>query len=475
MKDIVTQINVQYNNFIKKATEIHKNKYDYSAVEYINKRTKVSIICSKHGIFFCTPGCHIQKRGCPKCGVEDLKGNIETFILKADQTHNNEYDYSKSIYIDYVTPLIINCREHGEFTQKPREHLKRHGCPKCGRKSSSEKLKTSHEELLEKFKIKHDDKYDYSKVDCVNNQTKVEIVCKKHGIFKQSSTSHLSGKGCPQCGNSVLKTLNKFIPEANSKHNNKYDYSKVDYINSQTKIEIICKEHGSFYQTPFKHLSYSYGCPQCGGSVKSTTKEFKDKAEKVHKKTFEYEKVDYTNNKTKVIITCDKHGDFEQLPNSHLMGHGCPKCYNKITKPHQKIIDILDSNNIKHENNVKNLISDLEIDIFVHEYNFGIEVNGLYWHSLRNDNIENHYRIKNLHNLKATLAEQNGIKLYQFWDFEINNKIGLVNSMILHSLGKSNKIYARQFTRTVIMECCVRESKQSREPTSLHTFRNVVS
>lgn len=442
MKSIVTQTNVRFNEFLSKAIEIHGDKYDYSHVEYVNKRTKVNILCKEHGMFTCTPGSHLQRRGCPSCGRMKLFSDIDNFINKSNKVHSGKYDYSRTIYTDYETPLTITCPEHGDFEQIPRNHLRGNGCPKCGKNSSTNKLSDSLFDFIEKSNRIHSDKYDYSKVNYVNSKTKVIITCPEHGDFEQLPNSHLLGKGCIKCGGSSTKDFQDFIEQSNLKHNSKYDYSKVNYVNNKTKVEIICKEHGSFYQTPLKHISYGYGCPNCVSNVKSNTTEFIQKSLKIHKERFDYSKVDYVNNKTKVVITCNKHGDFEQLPNSHLLGHGCPQCCNKITKPHQKIIDYLDSLGVKYFNNSKYVLGDLEVDIFIPDYNFGIEVNGLYWHSLRIDNQAYHDRLKNLHSCKATLAE-NVIKLYQFWDYEIADNFDLICSMINHALNKSERIYAR--------------------------------
>ena len=110
----------------------------------------------------------------------------------------------------------------------------------------------------------HGNKYNYSKVQYINSSTKVEIICPKHGSFWQTPNSHLSRKGCPECNGGISLTKEKFIEKANKLHNFKYDYSKVEYINNHTKVCIICPKHGEFWQTPNAHTSRSSGCPTCG-------------------------------------------------------------------------------------------------------------------------------------------------------------------------------------------------------------------
>ena len=116
-----------------------------------------------------------------------------------------------------------------------------------------------------------------------------------------------------------------FIQRAQLIHGDKYDYSKVNYINNATKICIICKKHGEFYQYPYEHLRRKTGCTKCGRRQLSQ-QQFIEKAKLIHGDKYDYSKVNYINSTTKIIITCKKHGDFIQLPVEHLKKHGCPKC-----------------------------------------------------------------------------------------------------------------------------------------------------
>ena len=134
------------------------------------------------------------------------------------------------------------------------------------------------EEFIEKAKKIHGNKYDYSKVEYVNNRTKVCIICPIHGGFWQIPDSHLSGKECKLCGTHVAKMKNRmkqheFIEKATIAHNGKYDYSEVKYENTDTKVKIICPEHGEFWQTPHHHLN-GIGCPKCGANNISENKLF---------------------------------------------------------------------------------------------------------------------------------------------------------------------------------------------------------
>jgi hypothetical protein len=140
--------------FIAKANKIHGNRYNYSKVNYINAKTKITIICRDHGEFYQTPSNHLSNYNCQKC-AKNFQLNTESFIEKAKCIHNNKYDYSKVNYINTDTQIIIICKEHGEFTQIPDFHINRKcGCPKC----SNNKVELI--DFIKKANI-HDNKYDY--------------------------------------------------------------------------------------------------------------------------------------------------------------------------------------------------------------------------------------------------------------------------------------------------------------------------
>ena len=279
MKKLTTE------EFINRAIIIHHNKYDYSKVEYKNSTTKVCIICPEHGEFWQMAYAHLEGKGCPYCAGKK-KYDRETFIKKANDIHKYKYDYSKVEYVNNKTKVCIICPEHGGFWQKPEIHLKGHGCPYC---ASTYKLTT------DRFIIKANDihkyKYDYSKVEYVNTETKVCIICPEHGEFWQTPHGHLVGQGCPQCSKNYRLTKEDFIERAKVKHNSKYSYELINtLINTETKVCIICPEHGEFWQTPHNHLA-GQGCPYCKSSkLEDTIKDIlqKERIEFESEKTFKW-------------------------------------------------------------------------------------------------------------------------------------------------------------------------------------------
>ena len=189
--------------------------------------------------------------------------------------------------------------------------------------------KLTTEEFIEKAKRKHGDKYDYSRVVYKNSKKKVEVICPEHGSFWQIPNSHLLGKGCAKCSNNVRLTTDEFIYRSRVIHNNKYDYSKVSYFNSKKDIIIVCPEHGEFIQKPLIHLQ-GKGCSKCARNNKFDTNYFIQRAIEIHGDFYDYSNVKYINNHSRVEIVCPEHGTFIQIAASHLNGHGCRKCSNII-------------------------------------------------------------------------------------------------------------------------------------------------
>lgn len=189
----------------------------------------------------------------------------------------------------------------------------------------SKKLTT--EEFIAKAKIAHgNNKYDYSKVNYVNSITKVTIICPAHGEFEQRPSDHLSKYGCSKCGGSHKPTTDEFIEKAKLVHKDRYDYSEADYINAHTKIKIICAIHGAFEQKAHDHLN-GHGCSCCRyDSFNISLEEFNERAKQAHNNTYDYSKVLFKSVEQKVIIRCLIHGEFEQSVHSHLRGQGCPGC-----------------------------------------------------------------------------------------------------------------------------------------------------
>jgi very-short-patch-repair endonuclease len=305
-----------------------------------------------------------------------LRLTTEDFIKKSRNIHGDKYDYSLVKYINSYTKIKIICPKHGVFEQNPYSHYNGTGCIRCTSNYVDIKI------FIEKSRNIHGDEYDYSLVDYINNHTKVKIICSKHGVFKQEPNGHLNGAGCPKCDNKNV-TTEEFIEKAKEIHGNKYDYSLTIYKNSKLKIKIICSIHGIFKQKPANHLNGS-GCSKCGiilrnNKLTHTKEEFVIKSNKIHNNKYDYSLAEYKHNKKNIIIICPIHGKFEQIPNDHLQGVGCPKC--KQSKGEAKINQILENNNIfyicqKTFNDCKD-IRKLQFDFYLPEQKSIIEYDGI--------------------------------------------------------------------------------------------------
>jgi hypothetical protein len=195
------------------------------------------------------------------------------------------------------------------------------------------------EEFIERSNRVHNNKYDYSHIEYINTNTKVSIFCNKHGNFDQTPMSHLSGRGCPECGNNKKVTNDEFIERCSLLYGNKYDYSLTKYLSKSKPVKIICPEHGVFESTPQSHFFKKVGCKECKGRV-TNTDEFIKKSTSLHGDKYDYSLVEYKNNKSSVKIICPEHGVFEQIANYHLSGCGCKLCGGTNEKTNECFINI---------------------------------------------------------------------------------------------------------------------------------------
>lgn len=194
--------------------------------------------------------------------MKSLEERKQEFIQKAKNKFGDKFDYSKVEYVNVDTKVLIKCPIHGFFWQSPYKHLQSHtGCPKCSNLIPHRKRLTK-DELLKRFNKIHDNKYSYVINDYKSRKDSITIICPKHGEFTQTVNDHLSGCGCRWCYEEKFINYDSFLERAINIHDNKYDYSEVDFISANKPVKIICKTHGEFYQTPQSHLRGS-GCPKC--------------------------------------------------------------------------------------------------------------------------------------------------------------------------------------------------------------------
>lgn len=422
--------------FKKEVTEKFGNKFILDKVVYVNSHTPVCVICPEHGEFWVSPTNLLFRGKCPKCKHQYREKLKNDFIEKSIKLYGDKYGYSKVEYVNSHTKVCVICPKHGEFWVAPTNFLNNQDCLKCKReKYLIEHCKKDYEVLektdktitlfcekhgrfeisLIKFKTKkytcpkcllennissfikkankiHNNKYTYDESTFVNNIKKMRIICSIHGEFWQTPNNHLNGQGCKKCSDAnKTKTKEQFIQDVIRIHGNKYDYSKVQYVNGHTKVCVICPIHGEFWATPNQLLS-GKGCAKCSKyRNRYTTETIIEKFKEIHGDKYDYTKVKYINAKTKVCIVCPIHGEFYTTPNKHLQGRGCPKC--NYSHGENDINLLLKKHNINFTYNNRNVLNKLELDFFIEDIKIAIECQGKQhffpstWYG--SDNIDN--------------------------------------------------------------------------------------
>ena len=219
-------------------------------------------------------------------------------------------------------------------------------------------------------------------------------------------------------------TTKDFIERAIKVHGDKYDYSKVEYINNRTEVCIICPTHGEFWQRPDKHL-LGHGCNLCCKTgIKSNTNTFIEKAKKIHGNKYDYSKVEYTNALTKVCIICPKHGEFWQTPHMHLRGNGCQKC--RQSKLEKEIELLLSKNNIKYieqcGKSTFSWLSKMKLDFYLPEYNIAIECQGeQHFKPIEHFGGNEEFKIVSIRDKrKRKLCDENNIKIIYYANYNLD-------------------------------------------------------
>lgn len=247
------------NDFIKKAKEKYGDFYDYSKVEYIDRETKVCIICPIHGVFWQTPRIHLRGKGCKKCTMGVI--SEDEFLSMSNEKFGDVYEYGK--YVGFNKPIDVFCKKHNITFKKTPRHIinSKTPCSECRK----EFLKN---EFIKKFnELNYNDLQLLENFEYINNKTKIPIICKKHGIFYATPNNLLKGHLCPECKKETLSLpFSDFVEKSNRIHCNKYKYDISTYKNSTTKTKILCPIHGEFWQTPVTHLN-GCGCKYCKMSI----------------------------------------------------------------------------------------------------------------------------------------------------------------------------------------------------------------
>lgn len=353
----------------------------------ISSNEKFWFICErKHEFEMKLNNISSGNKWCLKCGhittTEKLTTSVKKFLKDAKEKHGDKaFKYNTDEYVNLHTKITITCPGHGSYLQSPADHLRSEGCAICGRIKAALSRKYSKEDVLTMYEKLHKGKYKYKLEDYINLESIIIIICPDHGEFKQTASSHLAGRGCPTCG--IISRTEKWrltneevIARAKLVHGDTYLYDRFIYTSNHGHVIITCRVHGDFSQDPWNHLSGT-GCKRCTAIY--NTEDFIAKAKEIQNVVYDYSLVDYKNSHTKVTIKCPDCGPFEQTPNSHLCGRGCPTCINKTQKKLllwlQKLYTILPE--YKQPWCVRvSTGKELRFDFYIPELNIIIELDG---------------------------------------------------------------------------------------------------
>lgn len=422
--------------FIIKFLRKNGDLYDLSDTLYINKRTKIKIICKKHGDVIKYPTNFLKSNTiCDLCKLEEI---IKTFIKNSKLKYGeNAIDYSEMNYIDSKTNIKLICKKHNiSFDVTPNHHLNTNiGCPLCGKESYKKlRSKTLEQFLIEISKIPKYKDYDFSESIYNGYDNLMKVKCKKHGYFTTTPHRLLNGEGCRFCGiESSAKTRTKsvdyFLQISHEVQGDDYDYSYMNYVNLSTEILIKCKKCGKFFmQKPFLHLR-GHGCSDCNNLKgiecrKTTFEKFVEISTEEHgEDMYEYFESKYKSYLEETLIKCKTCGKFfTQIARNHAVGCGCIYC--NSSKGENKIIKILDKFNYEflfqyRFEDCRDKIP-LIFDFYIPNYNLCIEFDG-----------EQHFKKVNWTGKMAEEQMEENLKSNQLRDkikndYCKNNKINLL-------------------------------------------------
>jgi very-short-patch-repair endonuclease len=354
------------DEFVARARKVHKAKFDYHGTNYIDARTKVIVVCKKHGPFKVAPFLHLRGAGgCIGCKTGRL--TTEQFIARSKRLFPGKYDYAETSFALTTDTIRIICPTHGSFEQLASNHLAgKEGCAKCayqkrfgfarqshvklsGRSKRSRfeltKKRLSQEEFMERAMAAHGKRYDLSLAIYRTQYDAVSVRCGQHGLFTIAPQNLWKGGGCPNCaraerGMARRLTTEEFVLRANAVHGTKYTYMNTMYTTAKTKVSVTCGVHGDFSILPSNHLA-GRGCYVCSqerqvvllnSGARHSQEEVITRFNNVHGFKYDYSLVRYIRSIDPLQIGCPEHGLFDQAPVHHFDGKGCPKCAKEITR-----------------------------------------------------------------------------------------------------------------------------------------------
>lgn len=249
---------------VEKIRNRYDNSIDLSEFKYVDNSTPCTFICNECGNKWNSlPFIVIRGKGCPRCDAMKV-------ISRSKEKFGDRFSYAKTLdsYCGMKEKCCFHCNIHDvDFNVEPLTHLisKNGGCKKCASESCSKRKTKTLAEFINDCELRFGDKFDFSKTVYTSNMADVIITCKEHGDFITTPKKFLLSEfGCEKCSRGARRVISKvWLERFKNVHGDLYDYSRSSFGRADDKIEIVCKEHGSFYQTPHNHAN-GEGCPICG-------------------------------------------------------------------------------------------------------------------------------------------------------------------------------------------------------------------
>lgn len=426
------------DDFVKKAIEVWGDRWDYSSSSRIKGTNPVvSIKCRKHGEFTQRPGCHLKgKVGCYKCRRQ-IKSLDDLIEYSQEVWGEGRWTYERTSVPKGRGKTTFTCPKHGDYKQGVETHLGGHlACKGCRTNyvSSADWVARAVEAC--------GDKWDYSKVDYVDNSTPVTIICPQHGEFLQNPTNHLRGHiGCKKC-NGRMGSTPAFIYRAKEVWGDRWDYTPTNYLGYKEALTIRCPEHGDFEQVAEYHLTGKVGCRSCAPLALTSDEVIEKIVDVWGEDTWDLSDIQWDSYGVPIRVVCKKHGTeiYTNVGNLLYQRNCCKKCQPVGTsRTEEEILNFVKSLGVDVIPNDRKALGGTEIDIFIPTRNVGIEYNGLYYHSDK-------FKDRMFHKDKTDKARAAGITLIHVWEDEWENKRGIVEEHIRTVLGLSSreKVSARK-------------------------------
>jgi hypothetical protein len=320
------------------------DEYDLNKAVYVDSKTKITVICSKHGEFQKVLQLLCKGYGCNPCSRSEKCIPLNEWTRRFAEVHGASYSYEKVEHpVDRNIAVTVTCPEHGDFLKTPAMLIKGYGCNEC-----SEGTGLPRETWIERFHDVHGERYEYGEIFTVGITRYISVKCPEHGEFRKQLNDHwTNGRGCNTCDKAKwmsarrdgsaprsknMMTHNEVIDRFTATHGDTYGYSKVIYSGTSCNVTITCKVHGDFEQSPQIHWNGS-GCKKC--TMKAVNKKTLDEVlslyAEVHGDRYDYSLItSYEGVEDEFSIICPSHGEFKQKARSHWIGYGCWDCSREV-------------------------------------------------------------------------------------------------------------------------------------------------